>query len=224
MAASAIAAARPIPARPQTMREARRIATAALAGTSSGCSLALINPWNQPRRAAAVGVVLVAELRVQQPLFRVDARDQRRNREYRQQHADHGTKGQRPSQGADEQAQIAGVTNDAINPVRNQRMSGLDGDEPAEAVAEYEHRPDPQRTPGGGENDAKPANDVAVEGPEILSIRVGRQIGEQNSDHAEGREHPAVATVLALAGTEISAAEQRNTRQHEAHDRKGNQR
>src|SRR5215471_6211225 len=216
MAANTIAAAMPLPARPRPVIEARRIAKAGLAGTFSGCSLALINPRNQPRRAAAVGVVLVAELRAQQPLFRLDARDERRNRERRQKHGDHGTKGQRPSQGVDEQAQIARVTNDAIDPARDQRMPALDGDEPAEPAAEHEHRPDPQRTAGGEENDAKPANGVAVEGPEILPIRVGRQIGEQNSDHAEGREHPAVAFILALAGTEISAAEQRDTRQHEA--------
>src|ERR1700758_2356982 len=112
------------------------------------------------------------------------------------------------------------MTDDAIDPARDQRMPRLDGDEPAEAVAEHEYRPNPQRPAGGGENDAKPANGVAVEGPEIHPIRIGRQIGEQNSDHAEGREHPAVATILALAGTEISAAEQRHTRQHEAHDHK----
>src|ERR1700746_1325068 len=148
----------------------------------------------------------------------MDARDERRNRQRRQQHDDHGTKGQRPSQRVDDEAQVAGMTNDAIDPARDQRMPRLDGDEPAEAVAEHEYRPYPQRTPGGGENDAKPANGGAVEGPEILPIRVGRQIGEQNSDHAEGREHPAVATVLALAGAEISAAEQRDTRQTETHD------
>src|SRR5262249_14030702 len=130
-----MAAAMPIPARPRPMIEARLIATAALAGTFSGCFLALIKPRNQPRRAAAVGIVLVTELRAQQPLFRVDARDERRNRERRQQHADDGTEGQRPSQRVDEQAQIAGMTNDAIDPARDQCMPGLDGDEPAEAAA-----------------------------------------------------------------------------------------
>src|SRR5262249_24017720 len=53
---------------------------------------------------------------------------------------------------------------------------------------------------------------------------VGRQIGEQQPDHAESREHPAVASILALAGTEISAAEQRDAREHEAHDHKRGQR
>jgi len=85
------------------------------------------------------------------------------------------------------------------------------------------HRPDPQRTPGGEESDAEPPNGISVEGPHVGAVRVGRQIGEQKPDHPEGREHPAVPAVLALAGTEISAAEQRNARQHEPHDRKGNQ-
>src|SRR5262249_24883618 len=69
----------------------------------------------------------------------------------------------------------------------------------------------------------KPANSVAVESPEILAIRVGRQIGEQNSDHAESCEHPAIAFILAFAGTEISAPEKGDAHQREANDRKGNQ-
>src|SRR5262245_37869744 len=115
------------------------------------------------------------------------------------------------------------MTNDAIDPAGDQRMPALDGDEPAEPAAEHEHRPDPQRTTGGEENHAKPPNGISVEGPHIGAVRVGRQIGEQQPDHPKGRAHPAVPTVLALAGTEISAAEQRNAHQREANDRKGNQ-
>src|SRR5262249_44846091 len=103
-------------------------------------------------------------------------------------------------------------------------MPGLDGDEPAEAAAEHEHRPHPQRTTGGEENHAKPPNGISVEGPHVGAVRVGRQIGEQKPDHPKGREHPAVPSILALAGTEISAAEQRDARQHEPHDRKRDQR
>jgi hypothetical protein len=45
----------------------------------------------------------------------------------------------------------------------------------------------------------------------------------QQPDQSESCDHPAVATVLAFAGTEISAAEQRNTGEHEEHDRKRDQ-
>src|SRR5262249_18034984 len=48
----------------------------------------LIDPGKEARRAAAVGIVRVAELRAQQPLFRTYTRDERRDRERRQQHAD----------------------------------------------------------------------------------------------------------------------------------------
>src|SRR5215831_6640193 len=103
-------------------------------------------------------------------------------------------------------------------------MPGLDGDEPAEAAAEHEHRPHPQRTTGGEENHAKPPNGISVEGPHVGAVCVGRQIGEQKPDHPKGREHPAVPSIFALARTEISAAEKGDAHQREANDRKGNQR
>src|SRR5436309_1058903 len=170
-------------------------------------SFGLINSRNQPRRAAAVGVILVAELRAQQPLFRAYARDERRDEQRREQHAESRTKGERPSQRTDQQSQITGMTDDAIDPARDQRMPWLDRDQSAEATAEHEHRPDPQRTTRDEENDAEPADGITVESPEVGAVGVGRQIGQQQPDQPESREHPAIATVLALAGTEISAAE-----------------
>ena len=55
-------------------------------------------------------------------------------------------------------------------------MLGLDGYQPAEPVAEHKDWPDPQRATGGEENDAKPANGIPIEDPELLPISVGRQI------------------------------------------------
>ena len=54
----------------------------------------LIEPWNQPLGAGAVGIVLAAKLRTQQPLFRSDAREERRYNERREQHADPRMKGE----------------------------------------------------------------------------------------------------------------------------------
>jgi hypothetical protein len=54
-------------------------------------------------------------------------------------------------------------------------MSGLNGNQSAEPVAKHKNRPDPQRTTRHEENDAKPANDVPLEDPDLVPVRVGRQ-------------------------------------------------
>jgi hypothetical protein len=50
------------------------------------------------------------------------------------------------------------VSDDTIDTAGDQGVPGLDGDQPAEPMAEHKDWPDPQRTSGGEENDAKPAN------------------------------------------------------------------
>lgn len=123
-----------------------------------------------------------------------------------EQHVDARTKGKAPPQRVDEEPQIAGVTDDAIDTACHQRMSGLDRHQPAEPAAEHEDRPEPQRATGREESDAKPADGVAIEGPELLSVRPGRQKGVEQPDHPEDREDPAVAPILAHSWTDISAA------------------
>src|SRR4030095_8524054 len=71
--------------------------------------LALIEPGNQPRRAAAVGIILAAELRAQQRLFCAYAREERRDSERREQDADARTKSEGPPQRVDEEAPTTGV-------------------------------------------------------------------------------------------------------------------
>ena len=90
-------------------------------------------------------------------------------------------------------------------------------------MTEHKDRPDPQCTPGGEQNDAKPPNSIAVEGPEPLPVRVGRQISGQQPDQPEGYDDPAVGTILAYAGAQISATEERDARKGEEHDCKSNQ-
>src|SRR4051812_30942061 len=162
-----------------------------------------------------MGLVLAAELRVQQPLFRTYARNERRDKKRREQHADSGMKGERPPQRIDEQTQIARVADDTIETSRDQRMPGLDGHQPAEPVAEHKDRPDSQRTAGGEENDAKPANCIPIESPELLPVCVGLQIGVEQTDQPEGTDYPAVGTIIAHAGAEVSATENSNARKHE---------
>src|SRR5258708_1533654 len=105
-------------------------------------------------------------MRAQQPLLRADARKEREESERREQHADPRTKSERPPQRVDEQPEIARVADDAIDAARDERMPGLDRDQPAEPVPEHEHRPDPQRAARDEEDDAEPANGVPVDGPD----------------------------------------------------------
>ena len=59
--------------------------------------------------------------------------------------------------------------------------------------------------------------------PDLLAVSVRRQIGVEQPDQPEGCDHPAVVSILAYAAAQISATEDRDTRQHEACDREGNQ-
>ena len=176
-----------------------------------------------PRGAAAIGVVFEAEPRVQQPLFGADASDQRREDEGCEQHADRRSEGEGPTQRVDEQPQIAGMADDTIDAARHQPMPGLDGDEPAEPAAEHKDRPEPQSTAGREEDDAEPANGFAVEGPEPFSVRIGRQIAGQQTDQREGGDDPTVRAILALAGAQIAATEERRAGQHEERNRQRDQ-
>jgi hypothetical protein len=45
------------------------------------------------------------------------------------------------------------VADDAIDAARDQLVSGLDRDQPAEPMAEYEDRPNPQRSAGREKKD-----------------------------------------------------------------------
>jgi hypothetical protein len=128
----------------------------------------------------------------------------------REQCAGTGTKGQCPSQRSDQQSQVAGVTDDGIDAGRDQRVSRLNADQPAEAVPEDKDRPEPQRSPGRKENHAEPAHGVAVDYPEPIPVRPGRQPAPQQPDHRKNRKDPAVPAILAHPGTDISACEERN--------------
>jgi len=77
--------------------------------------------------------------------------------------------------------------------------------------------------PPAAKNDAKPANGIAVEGPEPNPVCVGRYIGVQQPDQREGYDDPAVGTILPLAGAQVPVTEERYAGQHEERDRKGNQ-
>src|SRR4029453_3290725 len=103
---------------------------------------------------------------------------------------------------------IAGVADDTIDTGGKELMFGLNGDQPAEPMAEHKDGPKPQRTTGNEEHDTKPANCVAVDGPQLLPVRVGWQIGVQQSEQRKGYEDPPVATILAHTRAQIAASEE----------------
>jgi hypothetical protein len=109
-----------------------------------------------------------------------------RREERRKQHADPRTKGERPAQRVDEQTQIARVADDNIESSRDQRMPRLDGHQPAEPIAEHQDGPDPQRTAGGKENHAKPANRIPIARVQHSFPSLGRQIRGRQPDQPEG--------------------------------------
>src|SRR4051794_35805304 len=105
-------------------------------------------------------------MRAQQPLLRMNARQEGRYEGRREEDADPRVEGRAPAQRADDQPQVAGVADDAVDAPGHQRVPRLDGDQPAEPVPEHEDRPEPQRPARGEEGDADPADGVAVDGPE----------------------------------------------------------
>src|SRR5712671_4206387 len=100
------------------------------------------------------------------------------------------------------------MADDSIDTAGDQRVPGLDGDQAAEPRAEHKDGPEPQGTPGREEDDAQPAYDLAIEGPECLPVCVGRQRGGQQSDQCQGSDDPAVAAILAHTRTQIAVSDQ----------------
>jgi hypothetical protein len=103
------------------------------------------------------------------------------------------------------------VTDDIIDTAGEQGVPWLNGDQSAEPITQNKDWPDPQHTTGGEENDPILAKGVAVDGPELLSVGIGRKIAEQQPDERKGYEDPPIATILAHSCAQISVSEQRCT-------------
>src|SRR5262245_36745098 len=133
-------------------------------------------------------------------------------------------KGEYPPQSADQQPKIARVADKTIDAGHHKRVPRLDGDEPAEPVAEHKDRQEPQRASGRKKKHADPADTIAVECPERNPVRVSRQISSKQSDYRKGRNDPAIGTILANPGTQISARKDRSACQGKECYRKGGER
>ena len=49
-------------------------------------------------------------------------------------------------------------------------------------MTKYKDWPEPQCATGREERDAKPANRITIEGPELFPVGIGREIGAQQPD------------------------------------------
>src|SRR5271165_124072 len=167
------------------------------------CSL--IHPRNQSRRPVTVSVVLLTKPSRQQRLLRVHARDQRRHQQDGHHDTDTRTKRQPPSKGQHDQPKVARVANETINTRRDQRVIGLDRDQPAEAIPKDINRPKSQHTTRREQPYPDPASGFSINHPEVVTVRPGGQPAVEQTDQCERRDDPTVAAVFSHAGTQISA-------------------
>ena len=126
-----------------------------------------------------IAFVLATELRSQEGLLRTHPREERGKQERHEQHAGPRSKSKGAPQRTDQQPQVAGMADNTVHTARDQLMPWLNGDQSAEIAGRAQIRPDPQRAARGEEENAKPANRVPVEHPDLVSIRVGGQICAQ---------------------------------------------
>src|SRR5579883_222309 len=177
-----------------------------------------IDVWDQTPSARDIGVVFGAELSAQQSLFGIHAPDQNRNIECREYETDAGAEDERPAESGDDEAEIARIADRAVNSGRDQTMLRLDGDQAAETIAQHENRPEPHDTSCENEKNAEPAYRLAVDGPDVPSIRIGGHVGAQKRNDRERNKDPAIGTILPLARAQVPFAEQRDDAQENAKD------
>src|SRR5262245_41571308 len=191
---------------------------------SQGESAFSIEARYQTPRAAAIGIVLAAEMRAQQSLLRTDARHQRHEHGRYDQQPDSGAKGECPSDHVDQEPEITWMADHTIGAARFQGVSRLDGYQATEPWTQHKDGPDPQGTTDCVEDDPDRANRIAVKGQKIIPVGIGWQIGEQQAEDREGYNDPAIGAILAFARAEIAVGEYRHARHGERHDGESNER
>ena len=98
--------------------------------------------------------------------------------------ADAGAKRQPPAEHEDKEAEIARVANDSVKPAGDQSVFRLDRNQAAEAAPEHKDRRKAKNAAGCIKKKPEPANAFAAKGEEIDPIRIGRQIGVDDSEDA----------------------------------------
>lgn len=167
----------------------------------------LVEPGEEAGGALAVGLVFVAELGEEEGFFGADARDEKWDEGDDEKHAHAGTKGEDPAEGVEEQAEVAGMTNDTVDSGGDESVVALDGDESAEAVAENEDGPEADCAAEEIEGDADPAGGVSVDGPEVEAVGVGGNESEQKTDDGKSEDDPTIAAIFANTGADVASGE-----------------
>jgi hypothetical protein len=119
---------------------------------------------------------------------------------------DTAPKNERPPGHGQERSEIAGVPNETVKAVGFEGVIGLDRDEDAEAMAEFEDRGDPQKTADDRDDQSEITNNVAVDSPAIETIESRRQPRENNDDDGEWDEDPSTGGIFAPANSETAAS------------------
>jgi hypothetical protein len=112
-------------------------------------------------------VVFGAECFVQEPFLRADTGDDDGQRHEGDYDADAGAERQAPPEYTDQQAEIAWMAYDAVDPAGDQAVSLLNRDKAAEATPEHEHRRQSEDAPNRIERDAEPTYTLAIEAQKV---------------------------------------------------------
>src|SRR5580693_4073661 len=177
-------------------------------GESSGFEL--VETGNEAPGAAEIGFVFGAEVFAEQAFFRVDACDKRYEQEKCDGDAGPRAEGEAPADHVDDHAEIAGITDDAVDAARFEFVIGLDCDESAEAPAEDEYWVQAKYAATCVNAETDPARRFAVDRPGANAVGVRRDDGAGERDDAEGDEDPAIGAILLFARAEIDVAEGRD--------------
>src|SRR5262249_25647495 len=103
-----------------------------------------VDQRNQSPRSLAIRPICLAELRGEQRFLGIHPRHHDPNRERQDEEGQQTAKEQHPADEQQERAEIAGVADHSVPPIRHQLVSLLNGNEGAEAPAKDQHRPHAQ--------------------------------------------------------------------------------
>src|SRR5579863_4969855 len=98
----------------------------------------------------------------------------------------------------------------AVDAGGDQGVSGLNGNQAAEAIAENENRINAQGAACYVQNHARPANGVAIDGPKVEAVSVRGEKATGQTEGAKSGEYPAIAAVFAFSGADVATGKERD--------------
>src|ERR1700733_10823648 len=178
------------------------------AGQMRAARAGSVDVRNETPSAGPVGVVFGAKALAQQPLLSLDASEHDNKHQHGDQNADAGAERQPPTEREDEQAKVARVANDSVQPTGHQSGFVLDCNQAAEARPEHEDGRPAKNSPDGVSERGEPVTALAAEGEEIDPIRIVGHIGVDDSEDAKSGDHPAIGPIFPDARADMGLAEQ----------------